>query len=423
MRRILYNKYEVLRPIAEGGMGSVLLVKDLHLNKLAAVKVNNPRVNQDMKSGILQEREVLKQLSHPMLPQIIDFFEEGGRECLVMEYVEGITMEQYLRRFGAVKPWQAVAWGVELSEVLHYLHSQNPPIIYRDLKPANIMVRQDGKLKLIDFGTAVNPAFGKEREVYLAGTPEYSAPEQWKEGNAGKQSDIYALGAVLHEMLTGIKPVRGLAERRPVREYDRSIPSELEKVISICTKKQAHERYASMEQVKNALLTYKKKGFRRKAAYGIWRGIGGLLWLIAIGRTLLPFVRGVKEEDFPFPFLFQPLFLFGIALIYHWIVVKRQEKRRFIKKQEKSVFLTEKKYAGLYRTGMIVLLFLQLGILGTDKLQAAEDSQKLWVEMRDEQNRKLLLKNDAVYYPEQKIRFDIPVQELPRGRLPCKLLQ
>ena len=180
MRRILYNKYEVLKPIAEGGMGSVWLVKDLHLNKLAAVKINHSQMNYNNPSGVLQEREVLKQLSHPMLPHIIDFFQEGGSECLVMEYVEGITLEQYLRQFGAVKPWQAVAWGVELAEVLYYLHSQNPPIIYKDLKPANIMIKQDGKLKLIDFGTAATPEFGQKREMFITGTPEYSAPEQWK---------------------------------------------------------------------------------------------------------------------------------------------------------------------------------------------------------------------------------------------------
>ncbi len=415
MRRILYNKYEVLKPIAEGGMGSVWLVKDLHLNKLAAVKINHPCTNHNNQSGVLQEREVLKQLSHPMLPHIIDFFQEGGSECLVMEYVEGITLEQYLRRFGAVKPWQAVAWGVELTEVLHYLHSQNPPIIYRDLKPANIMIKQDGKLKLIDFGTAASPAFGQKREMFITGTPEYSAPEQWKEGNVGKKSDIYALGAVLHEMLTGIRPNGGIGERRPVREYDRSIPSELEKIILTCTRKQPQERYASMEQVKTALLTYKKNGFYRKVVYSIKREIGSLLWLLAICRTVLPFLQGVKAEEVPFPFLLQPLFLFAVALLYYFFIVKKQERNRFIKKHEKSVFLTEKRYAGLYKAGIFILLFLQLGMVHDKFLQAAEESPKLWVEMRDEQNRKLLLKEGAIYHPEQKIRFDIPVQELPQG--------
>ncbi len=422
MRRILYNKYEVLKPIAEGGMGSVWLVKDLHLNKLAAVKINHPQTNHANQPGVLQEREVLKQLSHPMLPHIIDFFQEGGSECLVMEYVEGITLEQYLRRFGAVKPWQAVAWGVELAEVLRYLHSQNPPIIYRDLKPANIMIQQDGKIKLIDFGTAASPAFGQKREMFITGTPEYSAPEQWKEGSAGKQSDIYALGAVLHEMLTGIRPSGGIVERRPVREYDRSIPTELEKIILTCTRRQPQERYASMEQVKNALLTYKKKGLHGKVAYRIKREIGNLLWLLAICRTVLPFWQGVKAQEVPFPFLIQPLFLFGVALLYYFLIVKKQERNRFIKKHEKSVFLTEKKYAGLYKAGMVILLFLQLGTMRGNSLQAAEESSNLWVEMRDEENRKLLLKDGAVYHPEQKIRFDIPVQEFPKGKIAVQIV-
>ena len=120
-------------------------------------------------------------------------------------------------------------------------------------------------------------------------------------------------------------------------------------------------------------------------------------------------------DEIPFPFLLQPLFLFSIALIYYFFVVKKQERNRFIRKHEKSVFLTEKKYAGLYKAGICILLFLQCGVVNNRSLQAAEEEPKLWVEMRDEQNRKLLLKEGTIYHPKQKLRFDIPVQELPQG--------
>ena len=201
-------------------------------------------------------------------------------------------------------------------------------------------------------------------------------------------------------MLTGIRPHGGIGERRPVREYDRSIPTELEKIILTCTRKQPQERYASMEQVKNALLTYKKKGFHGKVAYRIKKEIGSLLRLLAISRTVLPFGQGVKVDEIPFPFLLQPLFLFSIALIYYFFVVKKQERNRFIRKHEKSVFLTEKKYAGLYKAGICILLFLQCGVVNNRSLQAAEEEPKLWVEMRDEQNRKLLLKEGTIYHPK-----------------------
>ena len=132
MREILCNKYEVLRTIAEGGMGCVYLVKDLHLNRLCAVKVSKGREEQK-RSFAIAEKELLKRLTHPGLPAILDFFEEKGNFCIVMEYVEGITLEQYIRKFGAVREEMAVNWMLALCDVMYYLHSQNPPVIYRDL--------------------------------------------------------------------------------------------------------------------------------------------------------------------------------------------------------------------------------------------------------------------------------------------------
>ncbi len=422
MKEILCNKYEVLKPIAEGGMGSVLLVKDLHLNKLAAVKVNKPLSLMTKKSSILQEREVLKQLFHPALPQIIDFFEEEGKEYLVMEYVEGITLEQYLRRFGRVEVGLAVTWAVELTEVLSYLHSQNPPIIYRDLKPANIMIRPDGRIKLIDFGAAAVSAFGCDKEEFLMGTPGYSAPEQWKDGCAGKQSDIYALGAVMHEMLTGIRPMQTLMVRRPIREYDRSIPTKLEKIVTICTKRQMCERYPSMQQVKTELLTYHRKGTGRKLRASILQSINILLWGMVFLSVSVPLLQGIREDSFPFPFLIKPLILAGITLCYQFLLIHQKDKRRFLKKQEKNIFLTEKKFTGSYTVGLLLLVLLLFGNLPMEISHAGETGKELWVEMRDMQNRKLLLKKGTVYNPEERIRLDIPKEKLPEGTLSMQIV-
>ena len=117
MREILCNKYEVVRTIAEGGMGCVYLVKDLHLNRLCAVKVSKGREEQK-RSFAIAEKELLKRLTHPGLPAILDFFEEKGNFCIVMEYVEGITLEQYIRKFGAVREEMAVNWMLALCDVM-----------------------------------------------------------------------------------------------------------------------------------------------------------------------------------------------------------------------------------------------------------------------------------------------------------------
>lgn len=423
MKKILGNKYEVLKPIAEGGMGSVYLVKDLHLNALAAVKICKNPGQGEGREIVKRETEVLKQLSHPALPRVIDFFEEGENSCLVMEYVEGITLEQHLRRCGRVETEQAVRWAAELAEVLGYLHGRKPPVIYRDLKPANIMIQPEGTLKLVDFGAAFVSAYGRERQQAIMGTPGYSAPEQWQGAPAGKSSDVYGVGIVLHEMLTGIPPRRFL-ERRPVREYDKSIPGTLEKIVSVCTRERPSERYQTMEQLKTALSGYKKKGRLKERAFQIKRGMGILLWIIAAAKTILPFLQGVRVQDMPFPYLEQPLFWCGIAALYHWLFRRSRKGRKLLQRQEKSIFLTEKKFSGLY--ALLFLFFLLWGgMLPKEAFyaSAAEEKQEdLWVEMRDEKNRKLLLKDGAVYYAAERVRLEIPVERMPEPFLSLQLV-
>lgn len=419
MKQILCNKYEVLKTIAEGGLGVVYLVKDLHLNKLAAVKVGKNPGNEREREFAFREREVLKELSHPALPGIIDYFEERENSFLVMEYVEGITLEQYLRKFGTVEVSLAVKWTIELAEVLQYLHSCNPPIIYRDLKPANIMIQQNGKIKLIDFGAAFVTSYGQTKEQMLVGTPGYSSPEQWQWGNAGKTSDVYGLGAVLHEMVTGICPAFPAGQRRPVREYDRGISRELEKVISICTRKRPQERYQSMEQLKRALLGYEKKGRGKQALFLGKKLIGwGLIFSAAL-CFFLPLLKGVGRETIPFPYLTKPLLLSAVSLLYQVLFLRRRQDARTLKRQEKSVFLTEKKFSGIYVAGILIMTLGSALLTGVLCLSAAAQGKEnsLWVEMRDEKDRKLLLKEGAVYPVGDKLRLEIPAERMPEGKI------
>lgn len=424
MKQILCNKYEVLKTIAEGGLGVVYLVKDLHLNKLAAVKVSKNPGNEKEKEFVFREMEVLRELSHPALPGIIDYFEERESNCLVMEYVDGITLEQYLRKFGRVEVCLAVKWAVELAEVLQYLHSCNPPIIYRDLKPANIMIQPDGRLKLVDFGAAFVSSYGQTREQMMVGTPGYSAPEQWQQGNAGKASDIYGLGAVLHEMLTGISPMQSSFQRRPVREYDRSISKELEKVVSVCTRKNPKERYQSMDQLKEALLNYGKKGRIKEGLFLAKKGVGWTLILAAAMELFLPLLKGVPKDQIPFPFLTQPLLMAGAAMLYQILFLRRKEEGRILKRQEKSVFLTEKKFTGIYVSGILVIVFCSMLLTGVLQLSvtAKEKENSLWVEMRDEKDRKLLLKEGSVYEVIDRLRLEIPAERMPEGEITLRVI-
>ncbi len=260
------------------------------------------------------------------------------------------------------------------------------------------------------------------------GTPGYSAPEQWQLGKTDKQSDIYALGIVLHEMLTGTGPVKALYERRPVREYDRSISPEVEKIVSNCTMENPQQRYASMEKVREALLMYKKKDRKSSILFRIHHFLGIGLWIAVFWDTIVPLLKGVPESAFPLPYLIRPLLGSLAAFLYHRCLWWRYENPRFIKKQENSVFLTEKQFPGMSKE-LLFLFFLVIQMMlipfaggQTETVKAGEKPGELWVDMRDEENRKMLVKEGAVYPVKERLRFDISKENLPKGPVSVRIL-
>ena len=243
MRKIWNNQYEQLRKIGEGASGRVMLARDLHLNRLVAIK------EMEQIREIRREMELLKALKHPGLPDIYDYFEEDRHGFLVMEYVEGVTLKEYLEQHGKPELTQAIVWMKELLDILVYLHEQHPAVVYRDLKPANLIIQEEGHLKLIDLGGAFFRCHNQSEERVSIGTPGYSAPEQWNGIQADVSCDIFSFGAFAHELLTGVNPLKPPYERRPVRRYDRRIPVSYEQMIQKCTREHPKERYASMREV------------------------------------------------------------------------------------------------------------------------------------------------------------------------------
>lgn len=348
MQQLLMNQYEMLSPLGKGGTGEVWLVKDLHLNRLAAAKrIKNPDSDTEETYRVQcfqKEMELLREFKHPGLPAVYDFFLEQDWLYLIMEYIEGITLRQYLQKNGKVMKEQALEWAIELTKVLGYLHDRRPAVVYRDLKPENIMIKPDGEIKLIDLGACMKElAMGEEREGSM-GTFGYAPQEQWKAGQIGKESDIYALGVVLYEMLTGTKPAAAGYIKRSVCEYDAGLSKYLDQVIGRCTKENPKDRYQSMEQVKEALI--REKGIRRR---GIWQKSrmlieGSLLsgFLISLGW---PLIEGIEETKIPFPYLDLPILFLTAAILLQRISFR--SRGMFLKKIEKSILATEKKFEGL----------------------------------------------------------------------------
>lgn len=418
MGRILFHKYEIIRLIGTGGAGKVFLALDRHLNRLVAVKESRENMS-------LAEMELLRELEHAGLPRVFDYFKEQGSCWLVMEYIEGMTLRQYLDRHERVNEGLAVRWMLELCQILNYLHDRHPAVIYRDLKPENIIVRQDGTLKLVDLGGAVRCACGSETADMRAGTAGYCPGEQWKGTRADVSWDIYALGAVFHEMLTGACPAKPPYGRRPLSEYDKSLTRSLEKIIDYCTGEKQSGRYQSVTQVEEALLACEKQGFFSK----LWRRLRLLMvaagFMLTAAYLFLPLLWGIPQNQLPFPYLKKPLFFLAITLLFYFIFFRLPRKNRFSCRQEKNIFLTRKQFSGL----ITLLLFLGSGVLSSfifrmtmPVVYAEDEPEQLWVEMRDDAGRKLLLKTDAVYRTSSSVRFELPADRLPDEEISLQMV-
>lgn len=213
-QHILKKRYRIICQVGKGGMGAVYRAEDMQLNDRAvAVKEMSqsglnpfdvPRATEAFK----QEAVFLAGLMHANLPRIYDHFTEDGRWYLIMDFIEGQTLEEYLKNAaGSCLPLHEVLEiGTQLCTVLGFLHTLNPPIIFRDLKPANVMIGSDGHIHLIDFGIARHFKPGQANDTTHLGTVGYAAPEQYGKAQSTTRSDIYSLGATLHQLLSGSDP-------------------------------------------------------------------------------------------------------------------------------------------------------------------------------------------------------------------------
>ena len=257
---VLENRYRVIKLIKAGGMGAVYKVRDEKLDRIWALKELLPaygtaKEQEEAKKWFKREAKLLAGLDHGNLPTVSDYFISNGRYYLIMTFVEGKDMETILEEEGnpGISEERAVNTAKEVLELLDYLHSRTPPVIYRDIKPANIMIHKDGRVMLIDFGIARTIQQQGSRKTAI-GTAGYAPVEQCR-GQAEPRSDLYALGATMHHLITGIEPLPFRFE--PVRKINPNISQELEEVIIKSLKDKAEERYNSAKEMLEAL-TYKK---------------------------------------------------------------------------------------------------------------------------------------------------------------------
>lgn len=244
----LNETYEIKSIIGKGGMSTVYLAEHKRLHTLWAVKevVKKPSSPVDF----LAESKILKKLNHPALPQIIDIFETDEKVVIVEDYVEGISLKDYIKENKRVDEKQGLKWFCEMCMVLKYLHDQAPnPIIYRDMKPANIMLRPDNTLKLIDFGIAREYKHDSSADTTYIGTKGYAAPEQFGKAQTDARTDIYSLGVTIYHLLSGKSPYEPPYQFVPIRQLVPELSHGIEYILNKCIQPEPENRYQNVDEL------------------------------------------------------------------------------------------------------------------------------------------------------------------------------
>ncbi|MDL2225730.1 serine/threonine protein kinase [Eubacteriales bacterium OttesenSCG-928-M02] len=260
---LIDEKYEVLKLIGRGGMSKVYLAMDKRLNKQWAVKevMKNARDknNAVIVQSAIAEANLMKKLDHPSLPRIVDILEDRQLIYVVMDYVEGESLDKILNEYGPQPQELVIEWAKQLCDVLAYLHAANPPIIYRDMKPANIILHPSGNIRLLDFGIAREYKEQNLKDTVPLGTKGYAAPEQFGgQGQTDARTDIYGLGVTLYHLLTGQDPSQPPYEIYPIRYWNPALSGGLERIIQKCVQLNPADRYQSCTDLMYALEHYEE---------------------------------------------------------------------------------------------------------------------------------------------------------------------
>lgn len=265
---VIDGKYKILNVVGKGGMSVVYLAMNERANKQWAIKEVRKDGMQSfevVKQNLVAETDLLKKLNHPHLPSIIDVIDCDDTFLIVMDYIEGNPLSKALETSGAQNQDDVIEWAKQLCDVLGYLHSRKPPIIYRDMKPSNVMLKPDGNVMLIDFGTAREFKYSSVADTTCLGTQGYAAPEQFGgHGQTDARTDIYCLGATMYHLVTGHNPATPPYEMYPIRQWNPMLSSGLEEIILKCTQRNPEDRYQFCAELLYALDHYKDLDIENK---------------------------------------------------------------------------------------------------------------------------------------------------------------
>ena len=296
---VIDGKYEILKQIGKGGMSTVYLAMDKRLNKQWAVKeikrTGVGKNNEQIVNEVPADAEMMKRLDHPAIPRIVDIIDHKDEEYIyvVMDYVEGESLDKVLNEYGAQPQELVIDWAKQICDAFGYLHSQKPPIIYRDMKPANVMLKPEGNIKIIDFGIAREYKEANLADTTVLGTKGYASPEHYGSRQTDARSDIYTLGMTMHHLVTGVDPRPADYIYAPIRQWNPELSGGLERIIDKCVSPDPKDRYQNCNELLYALEHYTeeedsfKKTQKRKL----------LMFIVSIALAIIFAITGLVTAN------------------------------------------------------------------------------------------------------------------------------
>lgn len=266
--KIIAGRYEFIKKCDSFQNVVTFIAQDMRLSKQWRIKVCKLKGDSHAVIGqaLVKEAHMLRQLAHPGIPRVLDFIQDEDYLYIVEDYLEGRLLEEVVREDGPQSPELVVDWAKQVCEILSYLHNRQPAIIHRDIKPHNLLLTLQGKVMLIDFDLMLEYDPKKNADTCWFGTKGYAPPEQYGTmGQTDARTDIFALGATMHRLVTGANPCEPPYELFPIRYYNPQLPVGLEKIIVKCMNLNPLERYQNDEELMAALEDWdkpeKKAGF------------------------------------------------------------------------------------------------------------------------------------------------------------------
>lgn len=285
---VIDRKYELLKQIGQGAFTKTYLAMDKRLNKAWAAKIcikNNSPAN--VIAAMINEANFVKKLNHPAIPNIIDIIDTDEYLCVVEDYIEGATLEDIYKEYGAQPQENIIDWARQLCDVLGYLHSQKPPLIHRDIKPANIILKPDGRIVLVDFGIMREYKPNNLCDTQNLGTKGYAAPEQYGARQTDARTDIFGLGMTMHHLVTGVDPKTNNGQTLPICQINSNLSKGLEYIVNKCIEIDPDKRFQTMQELRVALDNSGNSVYASPDVFGskLKRGLKGLFGKRAAKQT------------------------------------------------------------------------------------------------------------------------------------------